>query len=441
MSFHADAFRTFVDAIKAESDPSADSRPRACVLVGNGFTLGSQEDYGLAPGYNLTNLIPQSPHVPYIAMAGESSHHHSLWHEDNFPKLWRAWHDATATCSSPLDFNTFVATLDDPVVALPNGKRAIRYPPAGAATELRIYLWHLFVSMMRSIRNQDPPTKKSAAWMCLRQLSHEARLTVISYNYDTLIENACSYLAPAGTRIVETPSFTLLRWLGRADRSVYFIKPHGSISHDAGQMPMIPLRFSPGWWRTPEDLPHGILSDSAGMYSAGPLFPNFCDYVPNIVLPGHGQNLAPNQYNDSLRTCELAVADADLLVIIGFRAAPPDDQEFMHILRAASPHLPVIFAGRHSDMNSPCASLLNDTNRRWIFLDVDNADDQKRLSEPLTTLGVTRTSHKDADLASALLRMAGGELGPSDIERFTSTGLRWMPKDAPPESLRQMIEE
>lgn len=304
--------------------PEVDTRPRCVLVIGNGVSIDFLETFKLSKRVNVQSIIPPPSWVQEleIPMTG-SAVVKPLWSEERYPELFLSWQryfgsTDSATFQGFCEFGKNEWAFDRP----DSNHLTQQYPSfstRSAAMQLRYYLWHLFVTYDKEVRenlNVDLHQLMQWKWTkLLLELHLRFRLTVVSYNYDFFVEPifrdlGIDYYVPAHNCVQH--------WIVRDINEVCILKPHGCIAH-------VSQHIGGG--------------ESAGLmivqnFSA-PSFSKFvypptenCPSLPDLVPPGHYKDHYANSISGVENAVDIAFRDCDVLICGGFSAAGPDKREF-----------------------------------------------------------------------------------------------------------------
>lgn len=153
------------------------------------------------------------------------------------------------------------------------------------------------------------------AWAhLLADLTTHYRLSVVSYNYEFLLERL---LMQMNLAVLSNPQHHLLDWTWRLQREVPVFKPHGSIFHKT-----LGLIAGSNLWLKKIRLQE-CCSNLFSRFEP----PAACPSYPDLVPPGHAKEHLANFETDVASAIECAIVDADFVVLCGLSAAAPDTDE------------------------------------------------------------------------------------------------------------------
>jgi hypothetical protein len=162
------------------------------LIVGNGATIGTAGRLGLKP-LLWGDLLGPPDRFRFHDPAGAGFTNDAIWDFSKFPNLiamagWPTHTDRTAWVTRVFDsmaeHPAFYRNPKTATISLFGG------PRLQLAAELRAYLWYLFRAydghLHSAIDSCRPTLKASLAF--LRAIHETYSLTVISYNYDRIVE-------------------------------------------------------------------------------------------------------------------------------------------------------------------------------------------------------------------------------------------------------------
>jgi len=226
--------------------------------------------------------------------------------------------------------------------------------------QLRCYLWHLFHLYQETFLNRcgAPPIDDWPWYPVIQCLLRDTRLTIVSYNYECLIETIVSdcfysYFSP--------PVFCVEQASSRTAEEIVVLKPHGSISHtfpsyggsEGGGLFVV--NNCDGGWR----------------FARNEIELHECPSFPDLVPPGHSQYHLANYETNVMQAVKHSFAEADFVLLCGFRAAGPDATELEAFLEACNPGTPAAHVGLRSadDESNSAGNLLRRFCAPYAFFD------------------------------------------------------------------------
>lgn len=335
---------------------------KKCVLlIGNGFSCGLIEYFGLQQNIDLVNLLPPPDWMreKVIPMSG-SNLKKGLWDESRYPELHRLYNQLVlaGTSQKEMFWRICQALTDQPAFSI-EGK-SISYVNFTAPVQFRCYLWNLFreYSLYFQSNCQHPPIDNYPLFSVLHTLARLYELTVVSYNYDFWAESLFWWIEKQRQCRVKCPAVECVHALQRrAIRDVVFLKPHGCISHqspfggsEAGEVYVV----------------NCISLGSGADYNL-----RSCPSIPDIVPPGHSASHLADAATDIAEATRIAFQHADCLVVCGFSATGPDADELEMLLQRAR-RVRVVHVGlwkNKDDCNTNAATLLKKYASQYYFVD------------------------------------------------------------------------
>lgn len=356
-------------------------------VIGDGFSISFRKHLGVLDRTPTSPLVPCGPEVKFKATDIDSFQTGPLWREELFPELWKAYEGVCRPSLTAQERSRllFMAVREQALRHSENlnsstedGK--IRFITSGVHFEARSYLWHLFVNHSRVIREAiggiQEPRNFYNTWEwgpSLLRMFNSFEVTVISYNYDMVIEHALSALG----RLVVQPIRRAERPSEPEHGSTVVLKPHGSINFTIQN----DIFRSPG-------IPHGMFAiftgvESLGTYAASDI-DNLRPVLFDCVPPGHSLAALLNPEWAIHELAHETITEADIIVLCGLSAAPPDDEEIRELLSYARPDTDLFQVGLASDDSNHASLLLRQcpAGRSFKFLAVEN-DGPRMLADAL----------------------------------------------------------
>ena len=352
-------------------DPTGDGRPRSVVFVGNGFSA-SYVGHVLGDPYKSGfNDVPGPGPAQYLPSENDRFERSSLWDREKFPLLHSAMEESVCNGRSRRDAWTSVcasAAVSAPFIQQYENQPMIEATGGSLGMELRAYLWHLFKYYAHDCHARISETNP-VPWRferLLTSLLRFTRSTWVSFNYDKWLEDRlrfdCSQ-AKLGAPVLPTQD-CLGHLIGRIPNAPVVLKPHGCVHHYA------PAGFggSPNWW----------LDEGRFIWGDGDVFVDIVDFpnsippIPTLVPRGHaGEIHLADPMSDVQQAIPLAVSDCEILIVFGFSAAPPDDDEFKRYLSNMKEGTIAVHVGRAWDRDNEAARLLRQAipSQRYQFVD------------------------------------------------------------------------
>ncbi len=325
-------------------------KPKIVLIVGNGFSRGFVKHLNLNEEVATSQLIPPPEWVTYmpfdndpqVALWAEGK---PLWSPDLFPLLWQDWLKKPAE-KSPKEYLKGLYeqyALEEREFLLSSKIRGkISFcPRSHRAYQLRAYLFNLFREYER-ILDKNGSTQGIGGWewvIVLHILIRYYEITIVSFNYDCIIEKIISY--PLEEFKVYQPILDF--WYSKESlamsRRVKLLKPHGSMSHRSGTQ----FNLGSNKWLSEEidlEYKHNIFVGYV------PTFP-IREYptIPDLVPPGHAGDHLFNPQFDFVSTISKEIANCDGLILCGLSASEPDKSEVEGYLQALRKNIPVIHVG------------------------------------------------------------------------------------------------
>ena len=225
-----------------------------------------------------------------------------------------------------------------------------------AAIQFRYYLWRLFREYWQRFlaSSHTLPIDQFAWYFVLKHLIWVYELTLVSYNYDFLIE---SMLWDIKCHTIHPIVDCVAQMRKRKENDVVVLKPHGCISH------AYPIGGAEGAGLCI------VVNSKIETYSVNYNLSD-CPSIPDIVPPGHDEAHLANADSDVAQATGLAFEHADILVICGFSSSGPDAIELEGLLRR-SKQIPCVHVGlmRFSDHKGTTATLLKRYSSNYQFVD------------------------------------------------------------------------
>ena len=294
---------------------------KTVLLVGNGFTINFLKHLGLQDEINtsLASLMPP-PQWVHIAHCGKWQLEQTLFTLQRFPylticyKQGRNFLDVCNECSG---------YLVNPHASI--GRWTHNCGDVGL--ELRRYLHALFVAYDLRIAEFCQKTKSAAdsEWRRIIEiLYHKSRLVCISYNYDFNLEKY--YLLPIA-RYIDSPTESAIYNYRQCTQSrLLCIKPHGCITHVSPAEP----------FRRCDDFSAGNLCRQKCRINkpTNAVYPPPYLTVPDLVPPGHWNIHTMTPYSTAFQAALVAIREADIIIIVGFKGEGADLWETNLILKS-----------------------------------------------------------------------------------------------------------
>lgn len=396
-------------------NPEDDHRPRCVLVLGNGFTINYLRQCGLPEGdpIRLGSLIPQPASVHYIPGERDIFERGPLWDEAKFPRLWNAYHDLRAGLETDRDaFMTLCRQLSvDPGLHSDPDKRWLSIGSANhVSNELRAYLWHVFAQQANH-QLADRRLSAQTTWdTFLGDLLSRYRVTCITFNYDVLLDLVVHKITKK--HALSHPCCNVPLWLSRSQDDLVIFRPHGSIGH--GTI----LDVQQNWWLSDPPEFTSFFENRGHAYVLGDA-PSTCSFFPDLVPPGHDLGALANPNADARQACNLAMRDADCLVVCGFSADNPDSSEFDKYLSHVREGTPVA----HCDIDSQvqAASILRNRSLNYSFKDA-GAREELEIVEWLGT--TTSWEARPLSIREAFVLMTAGHYTEEQVDRLLKEGYR-----------------
>ncbi len=335
---------------------------KKCVLlIGNGVSRGLIEYFGLQQRIDLVNLLPPPDWIreKVIPLSG-SNLKKGLWDESRYPELHRLYNQLLRAGVPPKDIFWGICQALTAMPAFSTTGKSISYINFTAPVQFRRYLWNLFREYWLHFRSnsQHLPIENYPLYSVLHNLAHAFELTVVSYNYDFLIESLFWWLEKHRQCQVKCPTVDCVHALKRRTRrDVVILKPHGCISHqspiggsEAGELYVVDCTS------------HGSTADYSLVN---------CPSIPDIVPPGHSSSHLADAATDIADATRDAFQYTDCLIVCGFSATGPDADELEMLLQRAR-RIRVVHIGlwkNKDDCNTNAATLLKKYASEYYFVD------------------------------------------------------------------------
>ncbi len=202
--------------------------------------------------------------------------------------------------------------------------------------------------------------KRANAGFYLNRLAHFADLTLISYNYDLIAEDAI--VSDGTTRLNLTDAYgppadtlpTLPTRLG--------LKPHGALNWCWS--PMSAVGISPNGQISMQHC-RGMPAIAKEDWKKFKTCPRFPAIVPPGAAKLRSMLVSPTQE----KFISQRLQQADLVVVLGLSGRAPDDEEFERLFHRVQQRPVGVIFGLKSSLNEPLAQLMKRTCRIIDFVD------------------------------------------------------------------------
>jgi len=343
------------------------SKKRCLLLVGNGFSCGFVNHFGLQQHIDLINILPPPDWLnrEQLPISGTGLQK-GLWDPTRYPELHSEYSRLQSQGVGRADmFLELCRILSENAAFAVAGKKSLAFDNRSPAMQFRYYLWHLFRRYWLYIKEiaGNLFIEEYPWYDVLHSLCCAFDLTVVSYNYEFILESLLYEIARPGSKLaIKHPIVGCAELLRRRQAGdVVVLKPHGCISHT------LPLGGGEGAGLF---IVNGLKVNAPNGYRPDYELRN-CPSLPDIVPPGHSEGHLGNLDTDVADATRAAFAQADYLVVCGFSGRGPDASELEGFLRCANKVCCVhvgLWKNRDHE-RSATAMLLRRYSRKYTFVD------------------------------------------------------------------------
>jgi hypothetical protein len=371
-------------------------RPDIALVIGDGFSRGFLRSQGLEKQIrtSVEDHFGPNDSVLYQPLPGDQfgPDPSPLWDINKWPLVIGKWQELQPISNS--DFYKSIASKAE-VINKDAGRNLWTFNTKSVPYELRCYLWHLFHSFdlrLHELAKEKPFNLRQWNWTSvLVHLLRRSNLSIISFNYDEIAENAVWAISQQLLRIKRSPIQMLVEepTLHISDLPAFVVptyKVHGSI----GAYLDVVNPFDPFFGRTQCPWLHDRRFASNRIRGARTQFTlsghrTRFPTVPDIIPPGRPGSDICSPESRVVQLSQTSVQQARIVIFCGLSASEPDSDEVKQLIARISPNAKVVQVGvrANGDENNPLAQMIRSAGLSSMFLDAEEVSEILRTFDKL----------------------------------------------------------